>query len=289
MRTGEQARGTPWTTQAGSRRERWRTTGIFWRRLRPALWWTVALLLLRARGVAAATLAEDRILNYQVTDAESGALLYTITGWTEREADGAGRVAVASTFSFPHGGFFEERAVFDGGRPPRCLSWAWSIRDDDGIVMAFRQTTLEAEAFPFLRGPLPPDTYALYPMYALLGHVFTHLGLGRRPEASFHYPLMDTALLQMELWVHKREAVTVPAGEFDAYQVRMRPSVRSLYPNLPASARPFVSFFIPTSSFWLTVAEPQVLVKLSGTLGPPGSPHVVVQLTGDGATSQAAR
>jgi len=239
-------------------------------------------LLLGSGAPALASDTSGRVVRYRVADAANGALLYTIAGWTEPESGGGGRVAVASKFDFADGTSYRERAVFADGTPPRCLSWTWSIADGDATVVAAGSTGVSDEAFPFLRGPLPRDVYPLHPSYALLGYALTHLGLGQRHEATFHYTLMDTALLEMELRIGSRETVVVPAGRYDAHRVRMRPTVRSLYPSLPASARPLVSFFVPSSTFWVTTAEPQTLVKMSGTIGPPGSPNVVVELVADG-------
>jgi hypothetical protein len=38
----------------------------------------------------------------------------------------------------------------------------------------------------------------------------------------------------------------------------------------------FVRFFVPTQTIWLTANEPQTLVKLTGQMGPPGSPELVI-------------
>lgn len=239
----------------------------------------IPLSLLMMLAVHTHAAVADPAKRYEVRDEASGRLLYGIRGWTEDVPDdAAGTVAVRSRFEFQTGSEFEETATFDPGTPPQCRRWEWTVRDANGSTVAMRRTEVVPDAFPFLRATLPPDTYPLYPMYALIGHVFTHLDLGRRNRATFHYPLMDTAMLEMELWVHKRERIRVPAGEFDVWQIRMRPTVRSLYPSLPSALQPFVSYFIPADVLWLTTTEPQWLVRLVGTIGPPGSPRVEVAL-----------
>jgi len=89
--------------------------------------------------------------------------------------------------------------------------------------------------------------------------------------------LVDT-LPQFDLWLDGKETVRVPAGDFDCHRVRMRANAQSLFPKLPSFVRPFLSFFIPTYTLWLTVSEPQLLVQYSGQLGPPGSPELRVRL-----------
>ena len=131
------------------------------------------------------------------------------------------------------------------------------------------------EAFPFLRRPLPADTY---PPEAPLGHVLTRMGLGRRERASFHVLLGDRAVVQVDAGVDGRETIRVPAGEFEAWRIHMRPSAASLFPSLPALAVRFASFFIPRPTVWLSVAEPQRFRQFAGTMGPPGTPSLHVRL-----------
>ena len=223
------------------------------------------------------------LMEYEVRAAETGSLLHRVWGWTEDIGSEDGSVAAASAVVFPAGTVLRQRATFVPHDPPRCLAWEWSVVDSVGVLVASNQGRCVPMAFPFLGRALPSDAYPSYPPYALLGYVSTHLGLGRRKAASYQYLLMDTSLVQLDLWVEQREGVSVPAGDFDCYRVRLRPSVRSLFPNLPGLVAAFAAFFVPTPTLWITAAEPQVLVKFSGTIGPPGSPDAVVQLVRLGA------
>src|SRR5215510_7695734 len=104
-----------------------------------------------------------------------------------------------------------------------------------------------------------------------MGYALTHLDLGVQQQASIRTVLAGS-LTQVDLWIDGKEAVQVPAGTFDSYRVRMRGNAQSLFPNLPAFLRPVLKVFIPTYTLWLTVSEPQMLVKFVGQMGPPGSP-----------------
>jgi len=218
---------------------------------------------------------EHRILEYSVVDTETDQELYRLRGWSEDVPGEPPRVAALSHVLFPAGNRIEVRVLFSHDTPPRCLSWEAFIRDRDGDVVGSTREVVVQDAFPFLRRSMPPDTY---PPLAPLGYVLTRLGLGEKEHASFHVILMGSSVLSMDLSVDARERVVVPAGEFDAYRVRMRVNPESLFPNLPAFARPFVAFFIPTHTLWLSASAPQMLVKFSGQMGPPGSPKLRVDL-----------
>jgi hypothetical protein len=215
-------------------------------------------------------------LRYDVIDVKSKKLIHTVRGWSEERSDQPQEVTAVSVLEFPAGNTAEIRVRFTRDSPPRCLAWHSVVRDRSGAEVASGSEQVVADAYPFLAQPLPADTY---PPLAPLGYVLARFGLGSvQRRASFHFLLMGTSLLQMDLWVDGRETVDVPAGTFDAYRVQMRVNPESVFPNLPGFLIPFVSFFIPTQSIWLTVQEPQILIKFTGQMGPPGSPQLLIQL-----------
>jgi len=216
-------------------------------------------------------------LRYDVIDVKSKKLVHTLRGWSEEPADPAGEVTAVSVLEFPTGSVAEVRARFTRDSPPRCLSWRAFIHDGSGAEVASGSEQVVPAAYPFLTKPLPPNTY---PPLAPLGYVLARLGLGsRQAHASFYFLLMGNSVLQMDLKVEGRESVNVPAGTFDTYRVSMRVNPESIFPNLPGFLTPFVSFFIPTQTLWITAQEPQMLVKFTGQMGPPGSPELLIHLT----------
>ncbi len=225
-------------------------------------------------GAPAAEPAGGPALLYEIAEAR-GQVISTAWGWSEPIDAEPNQVAVLSYTTFTRGGDSRVRAVFTRDTPPRCISWDVVLHDKAGAVVSTTQSRWVADLFPLLSGPLPPDAY---PVEAPLGHVVTHLGLGARQQASFRTVLIDT-LPRFDLWIDGKETLHVPAGAFECYRVRMRANAQTLFPKLPGFLRPFLSFFIPTYTMWLTTAEPQTLIQYAGQMGPPGSPELLVRLS----------
>jgi len=219
----------------------------------------------------------DEVAEYEVVEVPTRKQLYRLHAWNEALDGTPPRVAAHTTLFFPQGGTLEARVILSLEDPPRSLWWQALIKDDSGRVVANTDAEFHPAAFPFLSRPLPPDTY---PPFAPIGQVLTRLGLGQRDQMSFHFILMGTSLIKMDLWKDGNETVRVPAGEFRCQRLRMRANAESLFPTLPAFLRPFVRFFIPTHTLWLTIDDPPTLVESLGQMGPPGSPEVLVQLLG---------
>jgi hypothetical protein len=243
------------------------------RSIRTAVVVVALALATTVEAAAPPVTAAQRVLEYAVIDTANDQELYRLRGWSE---DTAGLEVVAvSQVIFPAGNFIEIHMRFTRETPPRCVSWEAMTHDRNGEVVARIQETLVPDTFPFLRRAMPVDTY---PPVAPLGYVLTRLGLGDKERASFHMILMGSSILGLDLWVDGREEVPLPAGRFDCYRVKMRVDPQTLFPDLPGFARPFVSLFIPTHTLWLTTAAPQMLVKFTGQMGPPGSPRLRVDL-----------
>jgi hypothetical protein len=82
------------------------------------------------------------------------------------------------------------------------------------------------------------------------------------------------------------ETVTVPAGRFEAYRVRMRFDEEAYLARLklPAAAGYDVArsmmeqLRLPRTVFWVSVEEPRRILRAEGPLGPPGVTRGVVEL-----------
>jgi len=216
---------------------------------------------------------DTRSLHYELADAKTGSVLNTVWGWTEPVEGEPNAIAAVSQTLFARGGEWRQRVVFTRDRPPRCLSWDGIFTSAAGAVLVTNHTLWAADEFPLLSEPFPPTTYPMEGM----GYALTHLDLGTQEKTSIH-TMFGGTLAQVDLWIDGRERVGVPAGEFECHRVRMRANAHSLFPNLPAFLHPVLSFFIPTYTAWLTVSEPQTLVKFTGQMGPPGSPDLLMRL-----------
>jgi hypothetical protein len=237
--------------------------------------WVVAAAL-HAASAQSPPVVISPTLHHDVIDVKEKKLLLTLRGWNEEDGDRPDEVTAVSLTEFPTGAVAEIRARFTRDTPPRCVSWHAVLRDRSGTELSSASERVVPDAFPLLTKPLPPNAY---PPLAPLGYVLAHVGLGNAQQrASFHFILPNGSLIQMDLWVDGREMVDVPAGKFDAYRVYMRAKAESVFPNLPGFLMPFVSFFIPTQTIWLTAQEPQMLIKFTGQMGPPGSPQLLIQL-----------
>jgi hypothetical protein len=88
------------------------------------------------------------------------------------------------------------------------------------------------------------------------------------------------------------ERVTVPAGTFDAYRVRMRFDEEAYLARLalPAQAGKDIArsmmeqLRLPHTVFWVSVAKPRRILRTEGPLGPPGITRGVVELATTPAT-----
>ncbi len=239
-----------------------------------ALWTAMALRAAAAQTSPAATSPK---LSHDVVDTREQKRLLTLRDWNEVDSERPDEVIAVSLMEFPTGAVAEIRARFTRETPPRCVSWHAVLRDRSGTELSSAAERVVPDAFPLLTKPLPPNTY---PPLAPLGYVLAHLGLGTvQPRTNFYFILPNGSLIEMDLWLDGRETVAVPAGKFDAYRVHMRAKAESVFPNLPGFLLPVMALFVPTQTVWLSVQEPQMLIKFTGQTGPPGSPQLLVQLT----------
>ena len=238
---------------------------------------SVPALHLGAASAQSPTTLIGPTLHHDVIDVKEKKLLLTLHGWNEAAGDRPGEVTAMSLLAFPAGSVAEIRTHFTADTPPHCLSWHAVLRDRNGTELSSASERIVPEAFPLLTKPLPPNAY---PPLAPLAYVLARLGLGTAQEhTSIHFVLPNGSLIQMDLEVEGREMVEVPAGKFNTYRVRMHAKAETVFPNLPAVLMPVLSLFIPTQTVWLSTQEPQMLVKFTGQMGPPGSPQLLVQLT----------
>ena len=234
----------------------------------------VAILFFRAPYTALAATTTSDALHYEIADSKTRRVVSNVWGWTETTDDAPHTIVVISQTTFPQGGEWYVRARFTRDDPPRCLTVDSTRSDKSGALIASSHTRWVPDLYPTMTRPMPPDTY---PLDAPVGYVLSQLGLGKHRQRSFHTVLGNTPT-QIDLWLDGSETITVPAGTFDCYRIRMRANADTLFPNLPAFLRPVLSFFIPTYTLWLTRTEPQMFVQFIGQMGPPGSPELLIRL-----------
>jgi hypothetical protein len=117
---------------------------------------------------------------------------------------------------------------------------------------------------------------------------------------SFHWPKnIYAAAVNFFMWsdydpfttmyaiLDGRERITVPAGTFDCFRLRMNVNtehiIRSLELPMPQAydmARDIAGQMRPEDTiFWYTAAPPHLFVKRQGAMGPPGTSRGIVERT----------
>jgi hypothetical protein len=132
------------------------------------------------------------------------------------------------------------------------------------------------------RGPWPQNIYPANCLgFALGGFPFREL-----PRLDFFGWSEFEPLAAMYAVLDGSEQVTVPAGRFECYRVRMNVDTermvrRLAFPSEQAYdlARGIARQMQPPDTVvWLTTGAPHVVVKLEGPLGPPGTSRAVMEL-----------
>ncbi len=91
---------------------------------------------------------------------------------------------------------------------------------------------------------------------------------------------------KMNIIVEDREKITVPAGEFECYRVRLEPDLKAIFHQWYWVAR-MINRWIPNFYYWFDVNEPYPMVKFVGRFGPVGfSPQQVHELVSIGRAGE---
>ena len=79
----------------------------------------------------------------------------------------------------------------------------------------------------------------------------------------------DCAPWHMYIVVEDEEKITVPAGTFDTYRIKLEPDYKSIMGKW-AWTSSLVKRFVPDYYFWVDKQEPHHLIRFQGTFGPVG-------------------
>lgn len=118
-------------------------------------------------------------------------------------------------------------------------------------------------------GELRPYPHSVTPLLACATAI-RGIELGKGERRSFAVWLANTAYWQVDLHVERRERVTVPAGAFDAWRIRARPSFREIAGALDR----VVQAVLPPFVIHLDAAPPHRFLRFSFPTGPfPWNPR----------------
>jgi hypothetical protein len=91
---------------------------------------------------------------------------------------------------------------------------------------------------------------------------------------------------KMNVIVEGKESVTVPAGTFECWKVRVEPDLKAIFKDWYWIAR-IVKPWVPDFYYWFAAEAPYPLIKYQGTFGPEGvTPPQVQELIEKGMASQ---
>jgi hypothetical protein len=155
-----------------------------------------------------------------------------------------------------------------------CLIYVYKIFDASGhlvrseywsrtnLIKANTGKDFPDEIYPFgPNGGMPPGEMirALDPIEkGSSGRVFT----------QYTYD----SYVVLDVWADRIEEVTVPAGDFKALHLTMRPNPETFLPSWPNFVLKIIDQFMPKESFYFEAAPPYRFLKFEGVTGPAGKP-----------------
>jgi hypothetical protein len=171
--------------------------------------------------------------------------------------------------------------VFTDFEPFRFVVFEKRMRSKNGRVVKKEITYFDDPEYSS-----PPD----------LNHFFsipmTIRGIGFKEGAQNDLLVWFSSHLtpwKMNVIVEGKESVTVPAGTFECWKVRVEPDLKSIFKDWYWIAR-IVKPWVPDFYYWFAEDAPYPLVKYQGTFGPVGvSPPQVQELTEKGMASKDDR
>lgn len=168
----------------------------------------------------------------------------------------------------------------------RNIAYDETVRDPSGVQVS-------AQHFDFVSGtmmdkvtgvrrPWPENIYAP----ACLGFALAGYPFDQQRNLSFFIWSEYEPTAPMDAVLDGVEQVTVPAGTFDCYRIRMNVDTERMMQRLVlpseqayALARGVAEQMRPADSvMWLTTAWPHVVIKTEGPMGPPGTSPAVMEL-----------
>jgi len=171
--------------------------------------------------------------------------------------------------------------IFTDFAPLRFVVFEKRMRSTNGRVVKKEITYFDDPEYTS-----PPD----------LNHFFsipmTVRGMKFEPDAMNGLQIWFSSHLtpwKMNVIVEGKESVTVPAGTFECWKVRVEPDLKAIFKNWYWIAR-MVKPWIPDFYYWFAAEAPYPLVKYQGVFGPVGvSPPQVQELIEKGTASKEDR
>ena len=156
---------------------------------------------------------------------------------------------------------FEWTFVLD----PRELDLFWAEKNT-----STRSGQQVAGSWTNYRNPMNNYPQKLCHIYTLAYFLQT---LDLHPGARYDLYLqlaLDATPWHMFVLVTGKETVSVPAGKFDCYKLKLEPDYKAILGKWSWAAR-VLEPFVPDFFFWLEEAPPHALVRFEGKFGPVGA------------------
>ncbi len=118
---------------------------------------------------------------------------------------------------------------------------------------------------------LPPNTYGLPLSFALRG-----LAESPSEKREFYFYVGEGQASRMYVERAENETVTVPAGTFPCYRFKISVDLKSVMP-MSGFVSMVASAFVQSLYFWFSQKPPHPFIKYQGSVGPPGSPSIVME------------
>lgn len=217
----------------------------------------------RDPGITAAERGTYRGRVGDEVNAEGTLAIAPVDGGLEQRIEGivAGhaRYAMRARFSVRSGSLLAEDYVLE------TFSGETRIAREEGV---FRDvTTLQ------WGGELAPYPRSLTPLLAC-ATALRGLEWEKGEKRSFACWLGNSVFWQVDLHVERRERITVPAGGFDAWRIRVRPSFREVAGALDR----VVAAFLPPFVVHFAADEPRRFLRFTFPTGPfPWNPRGTVE------------
>ncbi len=205
----------------------------------------VALIAHGSSASARSSIPAGKALEYRLSDGDSGEEISSAKVW--RSADPA-NPAQWSEVRFPNGDRLIAQCVQGNGPGrPATASVAATLNASGGLDET-DFATFDPSYYPFLHRPLPDQPMEALECFNARGLDFAALQRGE--ETPLFVWLNDVIYFRLIFKLVGKEKISVPAGDFDAFEVRVNIDMATFFPKLPPWAAKMMGVFIPDIYVW---------------------------------------
>jgi hypothetical protein len=215
-------------------------------------------------GYARAQLSvPGKLMTYRTVDTDSGEELQRTLSWEATE--GSTAVEMTAT-TYPVGTQVINECIYGNGRARPATSYRSVMRAANGELERSDFDTFDPIYYPFLAQPITADMQPGTCLNRRALDLPTLVGGGQITIWMWSDSGLVGAILQSD----GTERITVPAGTFDALQVRVDVDLSKLFPRVPEL---FLKLVKPTLTLWIAPTEPFYVLKMVGFGSDRTTPH----------------